>query len=90
MRSLDEYQKSELEIRLKKSKDLSEWKRIFAMIGYDDGQSIEELADLLRLSTYTVELSVRSLDEYEKSELEIRLKKSKDLSEWKRIFAMIG
>jgi len=54
MRSLDEYEKSELEIRLKKSKDLSEYKRIFAMIGYDDGQSIEELADLLRLSTYTV------------------------------------
>jgi len=47
MQSLDEYEKSELEISLKKSKDLSEWKRIFAMIGYDDGQSIEELADLL-------------------------------------------
>jgi|GEM_PF-1297350 len=37
MQSLDEYEKSELEIRLKKSKDLSEWKQIFAMIGYDDG-----------------------------------------------------
>jgi len=59
MRSLDEYQKSELEIRLKKSKDLSEWKWIFAMIGYDDGQSIEELADLLRVSTYTVESYLR-------------------------------
>jgi len=52
---LDECEKLELETRLKKSKDLSEWKWIFAMIGYEDGLSIEELADLLRLSNYTVE-----------------------------------
>jgi len=38
---LDDYEKPELETRLKKSKDLSEWKRIFAIIGDDDGQSKE-------------------------------------------------
>jgi len=49
MRLLEEYEKSELETRLKKSKDLSEWKPIFAIIGYEGGHSTEELAHLLNV-----------------------------------------
>ena len=55
MKTLDDFEKASLEAALKKTKDLSEWKRIFAIIGYDDGQSIEELAETLRLSPFTVE-----------------------------------
>jgi transposase len=44
---------------LKKTKDLSEWKRIFSIVGYDNGQSIEELAETLRVSHYTVETYLR-------------------------------
>lgn len=55
MISLNDTEKSELEAKLKKTKDLSEWKRIFAILGYNDGQSVEELAQLLRLSVFTVE-----------------------------------
>lgn len=44
-----------LEVKLKKTKDLSEWKRVFAVLGYDDGKTLEELAELLRVSMFTIE-----------------------------------
>jgi len=69
---LDKNEKPELETRLKKSKDLSEWKRIFAIIGYDDGQSIEKLADLLRLSTYTVKNYLRDYNSKKKVRNDLR------------------
>jgi hypothetical protein len=37
MRLLSESERAELETKIKKTKDLSEWKRIFAILGYDDG-----------------------------------------------------
>lgn len=55
MKELTDLEKSELEAKLKKTKDLSEWKRIFVVISYDEGQSMEELAEVLRISILTVE-----------------------------------
>jgi len=55
MKLLNVSEKENLEAQLKRTKDLSEWKRIFAILGYDDGQSIEELAQTLRLSIFTIE-----------------------------------
>lgn len=55
MKLLRASEKENLEARLKRTKDLSEWKRVFAILGYDDGQSIEELAETLRLSIFTIQ-----------------------------------
>ena len=55
MRDLLASERSILESQLKGTKDLSEWKRVFAVLGFDDGQSIEELAKTLRLSRFTIE-----------------------------------
>ncbi len=55
MRSLMVEERLRLESDLKKTKDLAEWKRLFVILGYDEGQSVEELARLTRLSKWTVE-----------------------------------
>ena len=44
-----------LERELKKARDAGDWKRIFVILSYDDGLSIEELAKLTRLSPWTIE-----------------------------------
>lgn len=67
MRLLNESERVELEAKLKKTKDLSEWKRIFAIIGYDDGRSIEKLSKLLRISTFTVESYLKEYDSKNKT-----------------------
>ena len=55
LRPLIEDEKRKLEADLKQTKDASEWKRIFVIISYDEGQSIEELVRLTRLSKWTIE-----------------------------------
>jgi transposase len=55
MRDLSTSERIDLELKLKKTKDLSEWKRIFAILGFDAGQSVEELSKTLRLSPFTIE-----------------------------------
>jgi transposase len=55
MRSLTEEEKRGLESDLKKTKDLGEWKRVFVILSYDEGQSVEEIARITRLSRWTVE-----------------------------------
>jgi transposase len=67
MKTLNELEKASLEATLKKTKDLSEWKRIFAIVGYDDGQSIEELAEALRLSPITIETYLREYSSQDKT-----------------------
>jgi transposase len=44
-----------LEADLKKTKDASGWRRLFVILSFDEGQSIEELARLTRLSHSTIE-----------------------------------
>lgn len=55
LRTLPEHEKKDLEAILKRTKDVSEWRRIFVILAYDEGQSVEELARLTRLSQWTIE-----------------------------------
>ena len=55
LRPLTVEERLELERKLKKTGDAGDWKRIFAILGYDDGLTIEELAKLTRLSPWTIE-----------------------------------
>lgn len=55
LRPLTIEERAELETDLKKTKDLAEWRRLFVILSYDEGQSIEELAKLTRLSRWTIE-----------------------------------
>ena len=55
LRPLIDDEKRKLEADLKQTKDASEWKRIFVIISYDEGQSIGELVRLTRLSKWTIE-----------------------------------
>ncbi len=55
MRCLTTPERIELEILLKGSKDLHEWRRLFVILSYDEGESIEELARQTRLSPWTIE-----------------------------------
>jgi len=55
LRLLSDQERKDLEVSLKQARDASEWKRIFVILSYDEGQSVEELARLVRLSPWTVE-----------------------------------
>ena len=55
LRPLTNQERKDLEATLLKAKDASEWKRLFVILGYDEGRSIEELAQLTRLGKWTVE-----------------------------------
>lgn len=55
MRSLTVEERRGLESDLKRTKDLTEWKRLFVILSYDEGQTVEELARLTRLSKWTIE-----------------------------------
>lgn len=55
LRPLTEEEKRRLEADLKKTRDSAEWKRLFVILSYDEGQSVEELARLTRLSNWTIE-----------------------------------
>ncbi len=55
LRPLKETERSILEKELKESRDAGDWRRIFVILTYDEGMSIEELAKLTRLSPWTIE-----------------------------------
>lgn len=55
MKKLSLSERTHLEIRLKRTKDVSEWKRTFVILEYDKGASVDELAKILRISPFTVE-----------------------------------
>ncbi len=55
MRCLTTTERIELETFLRLSKEASEWRRLFVILSYDEGQSIEELSRQTRLSTWTIE-----------------------------------
>lgn len=55
LRPLIHQEKRDLEADLLKTKDLAEWKRLFVILNYDEGQSIDELAKLTRLNKWTIE-----------------------------------
>lgn len=55
LRPLTDEEKASLESDLRLTKDATEWKRLFVILGYNDGQSINELVFLTRLSKWTIE-----------------------------------
>ncbi len=55
MNWLTKEEQAKLETFLKRTKDVSEWKRLFVILTYNEGLSIEELAKMVRLSSSTVE-----------------------------------
>ncbi len=55
MNWLKKEEQIKLETFLKRTKDASEWKRLFVILTYNEGLSIEELAKMVRLSPSTVE-----------------------------------
>ena len=55
LRLLIEQEKRDREVALKRTKDLSKSKGLFVIVSYDEGQSIEELARLTRLSKWAIE-----------------------------------
>jgi transposase len=55
LRQLLEPERLAIEAELKRAKNSADWKRLFVILSYDEGQSVQELARLTRLSTWTVE-----------------------------------
>ncbi len=55
MNWLSNQERADLESFMKRTKDAAEWKRLFVILTYDEGLSIEELAKFVRLSPATVE-----------------------------------
>ena len=67
LRLLSEQERKDLEGGLKKAKDASEWKRIFVILSYDEGRSVEELARLTRLSEWTIEEYLKQYSSHNKT-----------------------
>ena len=81
MRLLSPFESGQLETKVKKTKDLSEWKRVFAILEYDDGQSIAELARTLRLSPVTIEEYLKQYNSNDKTKNDPRGGSSSKLTE---------
>ena len=67
LRPLSEHERKDLEAALKRAKDAAEWKRVFVILSYDEGQSVEELARLTRLSPWTIEDYLKQYSSHNKT-----------------------
>jgi len=81
LRPLIEEERRDLETALKRTKDCSEWKRLFVILSYDEGQSVEELARLTRLSKWTVEEYLKKYSSHNKTKNDPRGGSSSKLTE---------
>lgn len=81
LRLLSEPERLHLETSLKKSKNLSEWKRLFVILSYDEGQSVQELARLTRLSQWTIEEYLKEYSSRNKTKNDPRGGSSSKLTE---------
>jgi transposase len=81
LRSLTNHERLQLESQLKKTKDLAEWKRLFVILSYDEGQSVEDLARLTRLSLWTVETYLKEYSSSNKTKNDPRGGSSSKLTE---------
>jgi len=81
LRPLISAERSSLEFDLRKTKDAAEWKRLFVILGYDEGQSIDELAFLTRLSKWTVEEYLKQYSSQNKTKNDPRGGSSSKLDE---------
>jgi transposase len=81
LRPLTETERSTLERELKQSRDAGDWRRIFVILSYDEGMSIEELAKLTRLSPWTVEEYLKKYSSQNKTKNDPRGGSASKLSE---------
>lgn len=81
MRWLTDQERVELEAQIKRTKDVSEWKRLFVILTYDEGLSIEELAKFVRLSPWTVEQYLKEYSARDKTKNDPKGGSSSKLSE---------
>ena len=81
LRPLTQEERSKLEQELKRSKDATDWKRVFVILSYDDGMSIGELAKLTRLSPWTVEEYLKKYSSHNKTKNDPRGGSSSKLTE---------
>lgn len=68
LRPLHIEERQVLEKKLKQAKDLNEWKRLFVVLRFDEGQSIEELARQTCLSKWTIETYLKEYSSHNKTE----------------------
>jgi len=81
LRQLTDDERSSLESALKKARDAAEWRRLFVILSYDEGQSIDELALLTRLSRWTVEEYLKQYSSHNKTKNDPRGGSSSKLNE---------
>lgn len=81
LRPLTEQERHSLETALKRAKNSAEWKRLFVILSYDEGQSTEELARLTRLSKWTVEEYLKEYSSQNKTKNDPRGGSSSKLTE---------
>ena len=81
LRLLTPQEKKDLETSLLKTKDLAEWKRLFVILNYDEGQSIDELAKLTRLNRWTIEQYLKEYSSKNKTKNDPRGGSSSKLNE---------
>jgi transposase len=81
LRPLTTNERNSLESDLKKTKDVSEWRRLFIILGFDEGQSVDELALHTRLSKWTVEEYLKEYSSQNKTKNDPRGGSSSKLNE---------
>ncbi len=81
LRPLSKEERLDLERNLKRTGDAGDWKRIFVILSYDDGLSIEELAKFTRLSPWTVEEYLKRYSSQNKTKNDPRGGSSSKLTE---------
>lgn len=81
LRPLSLEERNSLESDLRRAKDAAEWKRLFVLLSYDEGQSVDELAVLTRLSKWTVEEYLKQYSSHKKTKNDPRGGSSSKLDE---------
>jgi transposase len=81
LRPLTPDERKSLETDLRQTKDAAEWKRLFVILSYDEGQSINEIAFLTRLSNWTVEEYLKQYSSHNKTKNDPRGGSSSKLNE---------
>lgn len=81
LRPLTETERAKLEKELKKAKNIANWKRVFVILNFDDGLSVQELAQLTRLSPWTIEEYLKEYSSKRKTDNDPRGGSSSKLSD---------